>query len=163
HYLMLARISEWKYLLGNVLAQADMAVAELTAVCGQTYVRHAGWPQMVVSADFNGDGVIDLAVITTSNKTVLILLGYGDGTFKPAASWEGIWGGDRRSQRRWQAGVGHRDDYDHAILLKKGDGTFQTGTTVNSFVAGGIGDFNGDGKPDLVSASGPGGGWGFRC
>src|SRR5436305_1067025 len=43
-------------------------------------------PQAVVSADFNGDGILDLAVANYSDNTVSVLLGNGDvnGTFQPA-------------------------------------------------------------------------------
>src|SRR6202012_3944820 len=35
----------------------------------------------IVAADFNGDGIIDLAVATFDDNAVFILLGNGDGTF----------------------------------------------------------------------------------
>src|SRR5438270_872665 len=41
-------------------------------------------PQAVRTADFNGDGRLDLAVANQSSNTVSILLGNGDGTFQPA-------------------------------------------------------------------------------
>ncbi|MFH2067943.1 MAG: VCBS repeat-containing protein [Candidatus Omnitrophota bacterium] len=40
-------------------------------------------PRCVVSADFNGDGSIDLAVANAGGNNVSILLGNGDGTFAP--------------------------------------------------------------------------------
>jgi len=37
-------------------------------------------PLSVLTADFNGDGKMDLALVSFSNSTVTILLGNGDGT-----------------------------------------------------------------------------------
>jgi hypothetical protein len=41
-------------------------------------------PTYVVSADFNGDGIADLAVANSGDQTVTVLLGNGDGTFRKA-------------------------------------------------------------------------------
>src|SRR5271169_6406926 len=46
----------------------------------QQYAAGAN-PWSVVSADFNGDGILDLAVANFSDSTVTVLLGNGDGTF----------------------------------------------------------------------------------
>ena len=43
------------------------------------------WPESVVAADLNGDGLLDLAV---GQATVSILLGRGDGTFEPELRFE---------------------------------------------------------------------------
>src|SRR5205823_975286 len=43
-------------------------------------------PQAVVTADFNGDGKLDLAVANYYGSTVSVLLSNGDGTFQPALS-----------------------------------------------------------------------------
>jgi hypothetical protein len=50
------------------------------------------FPGNLVAADFNGDGNLDLAVITegansTNTNTVSILLGNGDGTFRPKVDY----------------------------------------------------------------------------
>src|SRR5436305_1475348 len=46
----------------------------------------AAGPQAVVAADFNGDGKLDLA-LTSGGTTVSVLLGNGDGTFRPAVNF----------------------------------------------------------------------------
>ena len=38
-------------------------------------------PQRNVAADFNGDGIMDLAVADGPNNQILVMLGNGDGTF----------------------------------------------------------------------------------
>src|SRR5260370_30321885 len=41
-------------------------------------------PSAVMTADFNGDGRLDLAVTNYYSNTVSVLLGNSDGTFQPA-------------------------------------------------------------------------------
>lgn len=117
----------------------------------------------VATGDFNGDGKIDLAVIHSADNTVNILLGNGDGTFKPAVSYPtghagSIWvsvadvNGDGK-QDLVMLGTGLV-----SVMLGNGNGTFQPAVTyaVGKGARGGvaIGDFNGDGKPDLAVAAG---------
>jgi hypothetical protein len=115
-------------------------------------------PQDVVTADFNGDGKLDLAV-ATANNTISILLGNGTGAFpthvqyavpgNPVSIITGDFNGDGK------ADLATVDQYQSqvSIILGNGDGTFQahkeyaTGTKP---VALATGDFNGDGKLDLV-------------
>src|SRR6185437_6214123 len=44
-------------------------------------------PAGIVTADFNGDGHLDLAVVNKTDNTVSILLGNGDGTFGTATNF----------------------------------------------------------------------------
>ena len=112
------------------------------------------------AAYLNGDGKVDLAVANTDSNTVGILLGSGDGTFKPAVTYDS--GGDPTSVEEADVnGDGKPDlvvaNYNSAtvgVLLGNGDGTFQTVVTYGS---GGkfawsvaVADVNGDGKPDLL-------------
>ena len=118
-------------------------------------------PNSVVSADFNGDGVVDLAVTNTANNTVSILLGKGDGTFAAAATVT-VGAGPTELVTADFNGDGKADiatataSATVTILLGNGDGTFKR----IDVAAGGNpvslapGDFNGDGKMDLAAAVG---------
>jgi hypothetical protein len=104
--------------------------------------------------DFNGDGKEDLAV--ANNGGVSVLLGNGDGTFKPTLYYGTLMGsaqsvavGDFNGDNIPDLALSHV--YGISILLGNGDGTFQAGVSYgkgngNVLVA----DFNGDGKPDLA-------------
>ncbi len=118
-------------------------------------------------ADFNGDGIADIAA-TSSNNTVTILLGNGDGTFTQVASSPAtgvgptdIVAGDFNGDGKMDLAVssfglpvnGIYPPGVVTVLLGNGDGTFTaapnsptTGSQAQSlFVAG---DFNGDGISD---------------
>ena len=80
---------------GNLdLAIADEGSTTLTILKGKgdgTFTQVSGEPalpkssNLVGMADFNGDGILDLAYSTASN-TITLFLGKGDGTFQPGLS-----------------------------------------------------------------------------
>jgi hypothetical protein len=137
-------------------------------------------PTSVAAGDFNGDGKVDLAipvVVCPPNSTcppglVSILLGNGDGTFQPPknyATGPGCGGtpvvGDFNGDGKLDLALGcdlqsgfTGSPGTVSVLLGNGDGSFQppmnfaAGTGVVGIVAG---DFNGDGKLDLVVANAP--------
>ncbi len=126
----------------------------------------------VLSADFNGDGKPDLAAdvafepVSLSDTPLSIFLGTGDGTLQPEVftSLAQITGGMASADFN---GDGKADlaltasnctgstclPGDALILIGNGDGTFQQAAAYPvglqpEFLA--VGDFNGDGKPDLA-------------
>jgi hypothetical protein len=117
-------------------------------------------PQGAVTADFNGDGRLDLAVANYNSNTVSVLLGNANGTFQPAltsgtgAGPQSLLVGDFNSDGKLDLATVNSGDV--SMLLGNGNGIFQAPRTVgvpenpNSVAAG---DFNGDGKLDLAVTS----------
>ena len=113
-------------------------------------------PLSLVTADFNGDGIADLAAANEGDKTVSILLGIGDGTFSPQTTFSSgvadtVGTADFNGDAKYDLAV-----LDGAILLGNGDGTF--GPRSPAFGVAGrkvfaaAGDFNGDGRLDILTA-----------
>lgn len=122
-------------------------------------------PGMMVAADFNGDGKLDLAIAGdyVSSGGVTILLGNGDGTFTPigagldpSADFGLIATGDFNGDGIPDliATNYFEDGKSPTIFLGKGDGTFTSAPasfTLDYFPTSVVtGDLNGDGKLDLA-------------
>ena len=122
-------------------------------------------PVCVAVADFNGDGKLDLAIADQSGGSVSIWLGNGDGTFLPPTFYAAEDGPSRIAVADFN-GDGKPDlavvSYGNSpnnvsIFLGKGDGSFQPRKDYGTGERSGprdvaVGDFNGDGKPDLAVA-----------
>jgi hypothetical protein len=130
-------------------------------------LRTGSGPCPIVAADFNGDGIIDLAVATFDTNAVYILLGIGDGTFT-VSSPIGVGPNPFSMTALDYNGDGITDlavgNYNFpspnlqpgsvTLLIGNGDGTFQppgAPITVGDLPSDvETADFNGDGKPDLA-------------
>jgi hypothetical protein len=106
--------------------------------------------------DFNRDGNLDMVIGGYEGTGVTVYLGNGDGTFQTPGADYGLYGGLAVFVRDF-----NRDGYLDIVmgdteLQGNGDGTFRQLTedrAINSGAGGGleaVGDFNGDGLPDLV-------------
>jgi hypothetical protein len=162
----------------NLDEVADLAVANRGGVSvllgngdgtfqtAQTYAAGA-LPEFVAVGEFNHDGVLDLAVANASSDNVSVLLGSADGTFQAARTFAA--GRNPRSiaisdfngdgvpdLATANVGVPTSVRGHVSVLLGNGDGTFQA---PRNFAAGfnprsvAVGDFNGDGRMDLVAAN----------
>jgi hypothetical protein len=113
-------------------------------------------------ADFNHDGKPDLAVTagdSSNNSIIWLLLGNGDGTFAtPVAYNPGFWPewmtvADLNLDGNADLVASNYFVYSYTLLLGNGDGTFmpmQQCPLANHVFSINSGDFNGDGRPDLV-------------
>jgi hypothetical protein len=141
-------------------------------------VTKVNFPDSVVAltaADFNGDGRLDLALqIGLPFSIAYIMLGNGDGTFQPlqpgpdplvyeaASMVAGDFNGDGILDLAVGAiyfqSITGATWYPLTLYIGHGDGTFQTGVTVPVGIVTAtnmtVGDFNGDGKLDIVFAGG---------
>lgn len=125
-------------------------------------------PRSPVLADFNGDGVLDVAVADAgiSGGNVAVLLGNPNGTFQPAVFYPTAFGaksvaaGDLNGDGKPDLVVANLTASNLLVFLGNGDGTFQNPVTSGVsfgalYVA--LGDFNNDGKLD-AAVTGPVGG-----
>jgi len=130
----------------------------------------------IIAADFNNDGIPDLAQVNTGvvgdlGNTISVLLGKQGGGFQAARTFNvgtqpsGLAAVDFNHDGRLDLVVADFGDPsnnihgDLALLLGNGDGSFQA---ARKFIAGpgqpisaAVADFNGDGNPDAVVAQNP--------
>src|SRR5256885_1291193 len=119
----------------------------------------------VAVGDVNGDGKLDLISASVGKVMVAVMLGNGDGTFEPARMYPfvgdpvSIVVRDLNGDGKADLALANNDapDAKVSVLLGNGDGSFQP---VRFFSAGAAmskslaaGDFNGDGKVDLIVAN----------
>ncbi|PYJ03502.1 MAG: hypothetical protein DME25_12075, partial [Verrucomicrobia bacterium] len=122
--------------------------------------------QSVTVGDFDRNGKLDLAVANRGLGAVSVLAGNGDGSFAAPTTYltgtdplfVGLGDFDRNGPPDLAvADAALFDDVasDVAILLSRGNGTFRAAVNYSAGTsprAVGVGDFNGDGNPDLAVA-----------
>ncbi len=120
----------------------------------------SGNPKGILTADLNGNGSLDLAVVSEGTNTVSILQSNFTGNFTAGGSYStgsqpwGIVAADFFGTGQLGLAITNSGDNTITILLPNGGGTFRPGNTISlpgvfptQLVAG---DFNGDGKIDLA-------------
>lgn len=146
----------FQLLTHNIQAQASFLPATTFTVGGN--------PGSAITADFNGDGKADLAIMNpiSGNGVVSVLLGNGVGGFGAASNFpvginpSSITSGDFNGDSAVDLAVTSYNDNNVSVLLGNGLGSFgsannfTTGISPTSIISA---DFNADGKTDLVVAA----------
>ncbi len=125
-------------------------------------------PYSIVVGDFDKDGNTDLVTANKSSQSVSVLLGKGDGTFKPATNFSVV-GFNGLSPYSLAVADFDKDDKldlvtannvsnNISVLFGKGDGSFQAAVNFDlpsgsAPIAVAVGDFNKDGKSDIVTVN----------
>ena len=121
--------------------------------------------------DFNGDGKPDILTAAMSNSNIqgmVLLAGDGTGNFTQGPTIHGDYplslvaadmNGDKKLDAVFYAYSSLYSSYGISVALGNGDGTFQTVTSAplpnGNFGGFVVGDFNGDGKPDVLVTETP--------
>jgi hypothetical protein len=125
------------------------------------------YPGNFAVGDFNHDGKLDFAAIGPSGSQLNVYLGNGDGTFQSARVIAGISApteeiaafvaADMNSDNKTDIVeiIGDSGSSIIQVWISNGDGTFSAGQRITSNVLAAsfeaaIGDFDGDGKPDVA-------------
>ena len=151
------------FVVGSLLAfEVRFGFAQTPSFTPATNFLAGSVPYSVAVADFNKDGIPDLAVVNQNSNNVSILLGTGTGSFGAATNFavgslpHFVAVGDFNGDGKQDLAVANFNDNDVSILLGTGTGSFGVATnfaagTGPHFIA--VDDFNGDGKQDLAVAN----------
>jgi hypothetical protein len=120
----------------------------------------AGDPLAVVSADFNGDGVVDLAAATRTPPGISLLLGLGEGSFSQpqrlstAQEPSSMAAGDLDGNGAPDLAIAVRRTQEAGVLWNRGGllRSIEWRRVGGAPVAMEIADLDGDGRLDLITA-----------
>jgi hypothetical protein len=115
----------------------------------------------IISGDFNGDNLIDLAAAKTTNN-VSVLIGNGLGSFSTATNFavdvapESVTTADFNGDGKMDLATANYTSNNLSVLMGNGLGSFSTATNFTVGIAPTSiisADFNGDSKMDLITAN----------
>lgn len=149
---------------GGFIAAPGSPFADTAAPQGASAVQAS--PVSLAIGDFNGDGNPDLVIANEAANNITVLLGNGKGGFTAASTSPIQVGsepvsvaiGDFNSDGNLDLAVVNYSDGTVTVLLGNGQAGFATASGIPYKVGAlphsvAIGDFNGDGKPDLAVAN----------
>jgi hypothetical protein len=123
-------------------------------------------PNSVTVGGFNSDNHLDLAVANFNDRTVGILLGYGNGTFATVRTHSAgvssgplfVSAGDFNNDNHSDIAVANYQDNSVVVLFGFGDGSFLLGTAYTTGTGSGpyalaVGYFNNDTRLDIAVAN----------
>jgi hypothetical protein len=131
----------------------------------QTTVATGDAPRSVALGDVNDDGRLDIITANRDSSTVSVLLGNGNGTFQTQTTFatgsspRSVALGDVNGDGRLDIITANNNGDNASVLLGNGNGTFKNQTTVSTGSTGSnpravaLGDMNGDGKLDIITAN----------
>lgn len=150
------------------LVKISVGVGDGTFVMlqGNSFFPVGTQPLYLVTADFNDDGILDIATNNSTGANISILLGEGEGYFADAVNMtissgeqypKGIATGDFNNDGNIDLAVGG-GNRKVGVFLGAGDGTFGAPTFTNVEVDSGIyfitvADINNDGNDDVITAN----------
>lgn len=161
--MVFSNLFAWIRLLGSLWIGSLLTGITLlsAAPIGTTYPVGRG-PDGVTVGDFNGDGILDLAVVNLVSNNLVVLLGQPDGTYVPSIdigvglSPAGLVTGTFDHSERSHLAIASSGGFFIAVLLNDGQGNFSTQERAQFIVVGNTpygvwtGDFNNDGHLDLL-------------
>lgn len=150
-------------------SSAKTSLQAASEVANAQSIPVGNFPVDLAAADFNGDGLPDVAVANQDSNNVSIILGQAGGTFGQSTNFPtgagpnviqtADFNGDQKVDIVTADQGNFPDKAGVSLLMGKGDGTFQPAVELNpedstnvADTALAVADFSGDGKDDLVVA-----------